>query len=149
MGAQAPTPQQQEASMYAADEFHPDEITSGPYPRQAQPATQNPRTATTRNADTERVAEVMRQQRRQYAQRIREARRAMDAGHPEGRARLERIRAQAGNVPNPDRRRDCARAATRAEARYKELEGTTHTARIDAAARHADLMAVLQLTAQY
>ncbi|RJF74631.1 hypothetical protein D3875_03560 [Deinococcus cavernae] len=125
--------------MYAADEHHPDEITSRP----------DPRAAPIRANSTEAAAENMRQQRRQYAQRLREARRALDAGHPEGRARLERIRAQAGNVPNPDRRRDCARAATLAEARYRELEGTTHTASIDAAARHADLMAVLQLTAQY
>ncbi len=138
--------------MYAADEHHPDEITSGPYPRQAQAqpaATQNPRTATTRSPETEASAEAMRMQRRQYAQRIREARRAMECGHPEGRARLERIRAQAQQIPNPDRRRDCARAATRAEARYRELEGTPHTASIDAAARYADLLAVLQLTAKY
>lgn len=137
--------------MYAADEHHPDEITSGPYPRQAQPqpATQNPRTATTRNAATEASAENMRMQRRQYAKRLKEARRAIDSGNPNARARLERIRAQAQNVPNPDRRRDCARHAARAEARYRELEGTTHTASIDAVARYADLLTVLQLTAKY
>lgn len=137
--------------MYAADEIWPDEITSGPYPRQAQPqpATQNPRTATTRNAATEASAENMRMQRRLYAQRLRAARRAIAGSHLEGRARLERIRAQAQNLPNPDRRADCAHAQARAEARYRELEGTTHTASIDAAARYADLLAVLQLTAKH
>lgn len=102
-----------------------------------------------RNPEVESAAEHLRQIRRLYAQRLREARHAVQTGNPKARDRLKRLSASPCPVPNPDRREDCARAADRALERYNDLKATAYGAATDAAAKYAELLTILQITARY
>ena len=96
-------------------------------------------------------AEKMREHRRQFAQRLRAERRDAQGGESKAQSRLMLMRQSmnATMYPNPDRRRDCARHADRALERYNDLRATDDGEAVTVAARYADLMAALQLTARF
>lgn len=92
-----------------------------------------------------------------YAQRLRDVRHAARTGKPAAAlilAILAHLRATPCAVPNPDRRSDCARHAAHAEAWHRDLStldlhDVTVRARLTAAAKQADLFAILQQTAPF
>jgi len=89
-----------------------------------------------------------------YAQRLRDVRHAARTGNPAAAVTLTHLRATLCPVPNPDRRTDCARHAARAKALHRnlstlDLEDVTARARLTAAAKQADLFAILQLIAPF
>lgn len=112
-------------------------------------------TQPTRSPETEHAAANMRQLRVLYAQRLRDTRHAVSTGNPRAAERLKALRASPCPVPNPDRRADCARHATRAQEVYNEvaaaldIDGPDAAEILNMAARQADLFAILQLTARY
>lgn len=77
---------------------------------------------TARTTETEAAAAAMRLTRRQYAQRIREARRAAATGHTNAHLRLHDLRSCPSVPPNPDRAASCLTHARRAAEVLKQLE---------------------------
>ncbi|GGO37096.1 hypothetical protein [Deinococcus humi] len=89
-----------------------------------------------------------------YAQRLRDVRHAARTGKPAAALILAHLRATPCAVPNPDRRSDCARHAAHAEALHRDLStldlhDVTVRAKLTAAAKQADLFAILQQTAPF
>lgn len=112
---------------------------------------------TNRSPSTEATAAHFRQVRQGRARLLSQIRRQIHADPTDADAReyLAMLRAESCQVPNPDRRRDCARHAARALEIYNQLsadhdpDSVQACVLLDMAARSADELATLQLTARH
>lgn len=76
---------------------------------------------TTKTVNVQQAAALMRLQRKVYAKRLRDARRAVQLGHPQGQQRLAKLLELGQPAPNPDREASCLKALARATEDYSAL----------------------------